>query len=132
MRREWFDFPRERVHVGAAFMHEVSIMAEAVRLADNAAASAGAPRVVKLHLRIGTLSGVVPDALRFAFDVVSRDTRVAGATLEIETVPAIGWCTACQAEFSGADFVNECPRCHQVSGELRRGREMEIAAVELD
>jgi hydrogenase nickel incorporation protein HypA/HybF len=113
-------------------MHEVSIMAEALRMAEDAAKSAGASRVLKLRLRVGSLSGVVPDALRFAFDVVGADTLAAGATLEIEPVPAACWCATCRAEFECADFFNECPRCHNFSGELRRGRELEIASVEMD
>ena len=111
-------------------MHEVSIMTEALRLATDAAQAAGATRVRKLRLRIGSLSGVVPDSLRFAFDVVCHGTMAEGATLEIEVVPAACWCATCQAEFECDSFFNECPRCHDVSGELRRGREMEIADVE--
>ena len=112
-------------------MHEVSIMTEALRIAMDAAKSAGATRILKLRLRIGSLSGVVPESLRFAFDVVIQDTLAEGAQLEIEAVQAACWCQTCQAEFECADFFNECPRCHNVSGELRRGREMEIADVEL-
>jgi len=112
-------------------MHEVSIMAEALRMAVDAAKSANASRVLKLRLRIGTLSGVVPEAMQFAFDVVCRDTMAENARLEIETVPAAGWCATCETEFECADFFSECPRCHNVSGELRRGREMEIADVEI-
>ena len=113
-------------------MHEVSIMTEALRMAEDAAQTAGAGRVLKLRLRVGSLSGVVPDALRFAFDVVRENTLAANATLEIEAVPAACWCAACQAEFECADFFNECPRCHQPGGDLRRGRELEIAAVEVE
>ncbi|HEX9047944.1 MAG TPA: hydrogenase maturation nickel metallochaperone HypA [Verrucomicrobiae bacterium] len=112
-------------------MHEVSIMIEALRLADDAAKNAGASRVRKLRLRIGALSGVVPEALRFAFDVARENTLAAQATLEIESVPAACWCPACRMEFPSADFYGECPRCHQPSGELRQGREMEIADVEV-
>jgi hydrogenase nickel incorporation protein HypA/HybF len=113
-------------------MHEVAIMEEAVRLAADAAQAAGKPRILTLRLRVGTLSGVVPDALRFAFDVVGRNTPAEGATLEIESVPVACWCATCQAEFAGHDFWNECPRCHDLSGDLRRGRELEIASVELE
>jgi hydrogenase nickel incorporation protein HypA/HybF len=110
-------------------MHEVAIMEEAVRMAVEAA---GTRRVRKLSLRVGVLSGVVPDALRFAFDVVGRGTAVEGAGLEIESVPAVCWCAACNMEFESGDLMDECPRCHNVSGDLRRGRELEIAAVELE
>jgi len=113
-------------------MHEVSTMAEAVRMAVESAQASGAVRIISLRLRIGVLSGAVPDAMRFAWDVVSRDTLAAGARLEIESVPGLCWCAECRTEFACADFFNECPRCHNVSGELRRGRELEIASVEIN
>ena len=113
-------------------MHEVSIMVEAVRMAVETAQASGARRVTGLRLRVGTFSGAVPEAMRFAWDVVRRDTLAAEAWLEIESVPAACWCATCQAEFACTDFLSECPRCHDVSGELRRGRELDIAAVELE
>lgn len=113
-------------------MHEVSIMAEAVRMAVDSAQAAGAGRITGLRLRVGALSGAAPDAMRFAWDVVSRDTIAEGARLEIEPVPAAVWCATCRAEFECADFLDECPRCHNVSGELRRGRELDIASVEMN
>jgi hydrogenase nickel incorporation protein HypA/HybF len=111
-------------------MHEVGIMQEAVRMAIETARSRNASQVHRLRLRVGAMSGAVPDALQFAFEVVCRDTIAAGARLEIEPVPAACWCAPCQAEFVCEDFINECPRCHTLSGELRRGRELDLASVE--
>lgn len=113
-------------------MHEVGIMTEAVRMASESAQAAGAKHVTVLKLRIGALSGVVPEAMQFAWDVVRRDTMLATARLEIEAVAPVCWCATCQAEFDCKDFLSECPRCHDLSGDLRRGRELEIAAVELE
>jgi len=112
-------------------MHELSLMEEAVRMAVATARESGGRRVLSLRLRIGEMSGVVPDAMQFAFDIVCRDTIAAGATLEIEPVPATCWCAACEREFPQAELSCECPACHNFSGELRRGRELEIAAVEI-
>jgi hydrogenase nickel incorporation protein HypA/HybF len=112
-------------------MHEVGIIQEAVRMALEAAKTSGASRVHGLRLRVGTMSGVVPDALRFGFDLVCRGTLAEGATLDIESVPAACWCVACAAEFECEDFINECPRCHELSQELRRGRELDLASVEM-
>ncbi len=53
-------------------MHEVSIMTEALRMAVDAAHADGAARILKLRLRIGSLSGVVPESMQFAFDVVCQ------------------------------------------------------------
>ena len=55
-------------------------MEDAVRMAVDAAKKAGASRVLALRLRVGTLSGAVPEALRFAFDVVCRGTIAEGAS----------------------------------------------------
>jgi hydrogenase nickel incorporation protein HypA/HybF len=111
-------------------MHEVSIMTEAVRLAVAAAQAAGARQITSLRLRVGTLSGAAPEALTFAWDIVRRDTLAECARLEIETIPATGWCATCRAEFAAADFLGECPRCHEPGGPLQHGRELEIAAVD--
>jgi len=111
-------------------MHELSIMTEAVRLAVDAAEAAGAVRITGLRLRVGELSGAVPEAMQFAWDVVRRGTTASDAWLEIERVPAAAWCRTCQSEFECADFFVECPRCHEPSTELRQGRELEIDAVE--
>jgi len=37
-----------------------------------------------VRIRVGALSGVVPDALTFAFDVAADGSRLAGARLDIE------------------------------------------------
>lgn len=113
-------------------MHEVSIMTEAMRMAVESAQAAGAGCITGLRLRVGKLSGAAPEAMTFAWDVVRQNTMASTATLTIETVPAAGWCAVCQTEFECEDFFNECPRCHNISDELRRGRELEIASVEMN
>jgi hydrogenase nickel incorporation protein HypA/HybF len=49
-------------------MHELSIMQSALDQVLEKARQAGASRVHAIRLRIGALSGVVPDALQFAFE----------------------------------------------------------------
>ncbi len=112
-------------------MHEVGIMQEALRMAVETAEAKAAGRITRLRLRVGAMSGVVPEALRFAFELVSRQTMAEGAELEIETVPAACWCATCEADFECVDFLNECPRCHSLSSDLRRGRELELASLEI-
>lgn len=107
-------------------------MAEAVRIAVETAEFAGARAVTSIKLRVGSLSGAVPEAMHFAWDIVRSQTIAEHATLEIEPVPATGWCAACQIEFACESVLHECPRCHELSGELRRGHELEIAAVEIE
>lgn len=107
-------------------------MAEAVRLAVEEARARGAQRVAALRLRVGALSGVVPEALEFAFDLVTAGTPAAGARLEVERVAARWRCPRCRAEYESMDVWSACPRCENAPGELLQGRELELVSIELD
>jgi hydrogenase nickel incorporation protein HypA/HybF len=113
-------------------MHELSIMQCALDQVLERARQAGAVRVHAIRLRIGALSGVVPDALQFAFEVLADGTPAQGAQLLIEDVPARFWCAACAREFESPDRLSRCPDCSSFSGDLRAGREMELASLEIE
>jgi len=112
-------------------MHEFSLMQSALETAAQKTRAAGATQIHRLKLRVGTLSGVVPEALSSAFIALKNESPAAGAELEIEEVPAVCWCPDCAAEFETEDWKYECPRCHQPSGDLRRGKELELASLEI-
>jgi len=120
-----------RILVFANVMHEFSIMQAALETAGEKTRAAGATQIHRLTLRVGALSGVVPEALRFAFEALKDKSPAATAEMEIVAVPAVGWCAGCAAEFAVAEMNYECPRCHRPSGELRRGKEMELASLEI-
>lgn len=113
-------------------MHEVGIAKEAVDAAIEHAAKAGATRVLKIKLRIGALSGVVPEALEFAFEVVTRDTAAAGAAFEYEWVPVRCHCATCDTDFEPEGYVYECPECGMPSWDLRGGKELDLMTVEAE
>ena len=107
-------------------------MQSALDMALEQARKAGAIHVKSVRLRIGALSGVVPEALQFAFEALAPGTLAEGAELAIENVPARFWCGGCAREFQANDMFAECPNCHQPSGDLRAGRELELASLEID
>src|ERR1041384_443798 len=107
-------------------------MDTALTVALDQARKAGASRVLVVRLRIGALSGVVPEALEFAFEALRPDTMADGAQLAIERVPARFWCGACNHEFQSDTMYPDCPDCQRPSGDLRAGREMELASLEIE
>ncbi len=107
-------------------------MENALNIACQEAEKAGARRLVSIRLRIGTLSGVVPEALQFAFEALVPGTMAEGAQMSIERVNARYWCRDCQQEFAACDLFADCPNCHTPSAELRAGREMEVASLEIE
>ena len=112
-------------------MHELSLMQSALEIAMDHAGQAGAQRIVSITLRIGAMSGVVAEALEFAFDVLKADTIADQARLEIQTVPIMCRCPRCDLDFEAADIVFVCPTCGSRSADVRSGREMELASMEV-
>jgi len=62
-------------------MHELSLAEHLVELALEAAPG---ERVLSLHLRVGTLSCVAPEPLRFCFALAAEGTCLQGARLDID------------------------------------------------
>tara|TARA_R110002049_G_scaffold285698_4_gene466948 strand:- start:66130 stop:66498 length:369 start_codon:yes stop_codon:yes gene_type:complete len=113
-------------------MHELSIATSLIELASEHARDAGAERIQAITLRIGTLSCVHQDALQFSFELVSKDTMLEGATLHIVQVPVTIFCAACEKEVQLAGIQSfRCPSCDTPSGDIRKGRELEIESIEI-
>jgi hydrogenase nickel incorporation protein HypA/HybF len=114
-------------------VHELGLTRAVVQAVGKAAERAGAGGVEAVGLRVGSLSGAVPDALLGAWPIAAAGTLVAGARLEIETVQAAIWCSGCEAEqVVDQFFALKCPVCATPSGQLVRGREFEVAYADLD
>lgn len=112
-------------------MHEVGIMESALDAIRREAAQHRATHVGRVVLRVGAISGVEPEALRFAFSAVTPGSIAEGAELEIQVVPARAHCKTCCADFViESGFIFACPRCQALSGDVRSGRELELARLE--
>jgi hydrogenase nickel incorporation protein HypA/HybF len=112
-------------------MHELSLMEEVRRLALQELEHHGGGRLRALTLRIGSLAGVDPEALRFAWEVVMEEPPTTNARLTIERVEARAFCGPCAREFPCPDGLAVCPLCGAISRELRGGRELELASLEI-
>jgi hydrogenase nickel incorporation protein HypA/HybF len=91
-------------------MHEVGIARNVIDAAVAAVPDGGTLSGVTVS--VGPMSGVVPDSLRFGFEVASAGTPAEGAELEIVEVPLVTHCNACGAESETDDVaVLRCPQC---------------------
>ena len=119
-------------------MHEAGIavnLIEAVQ--QRLAAEPGVPphalpsRVSVIHVRVGELSGVSPDALDFAFECLAATTPLAGARLVFDLVPLILACDACGQQSPVEDLVFRCGVCGSESTRIVSGRELEVRTLDL-
>ena len=114
-------------------MHELSIATALVEQAEQVARRHGDARVAAVRVRVGELAGVVPDALRFSFQLARQGTAVGAALLLVEDVPGVARCAPCDTTFAvGTPPFLWCPQCDTPTSAVVSGRELEITAVELD
>lgn len=104
-------------------------MLEVLDEAARQARAHGGTVIQLIHLRVGTLSGVVPEALEFAFQALKAGTPAADAHLEIEPVPARARCRRCGLEFALDEPALPCPTCAGWDTELVCGRELELTRL---
>lgn len=67
-------------------MHELSIALSMIELASEEVDRRGGGRVTALHLKVGSLSGVVKEALTFSYEIACQGTPLEGSQLVIEEV----------------------------------------------
>jgi hydrogenase nickel incorporation protein HypA/HybF len=108
-------------------MHELALVEDMVAAVTE---RVGPARVVRLQLTIGVLSGVVPESLRFCFEVCARGGALAAARLEIIEVMGRGRCRACGADVELPTPIALCA-CGSADLQVRQGHELRISEVEV-
>ncbi|MDX2037171.1 MAG: hydrogenase maturation nickel metallochaperone HypA [Isosphaeraceae bacterium] len=112
-------------------MHEASLIHSLLSMAIDHARADGAARIATIGIRVGELSGVVADALKFAFDAATIEGSAKGSVLEIEYVPARVRCASCRTAYHPAEIPWTCPECSAIGGDLVGGRELELSFLEV-
>jgi len=113
-------------------MHELAITSSLLRIALDKAGEAGATRIGSIKLRIGRLSGYVPEAVELNFRMLAPGTMAEGAALEIQWVPLRCRCKICGREHDATPDDCSCPSCHAADFIITGGREMFIESIEVE
>lgn len=113
-------------------MHELSLTQSIIELAIDHARRENAKTILCLTVEIGALSGVMAEAVSFAFDVCSQDTIAQGARLEIRHIPGLGRCLVCHEQTTMETLSYVCPLCGSLALETLQGQEMKFIEMEVD
>ncbi|HSE07089.1 MAG TPA: hydrogenase maturation nickel metallochaperone HypA [Nocardioidaceae bacterium] len=108
-------------------MHELAITQSVV---ETVLRHTGTQRVTLVRLQVGRLTGVVPEAMEFCFELATEGTPLHGATLEIERPVGHARCRTCQDDFDLPDLIALCP-CGSADVEIVNGRELQVLSVDV-
>ena len=113
-------------------MHEMSIAQSVLDIAFREMEQRAATKLRKIKISIGEFSGVVKEALEFAFEVLGPDTPASGAEIEIEVLPLTAECPDCGPATCRLNDLNlTCPGCGGTV-RLTGGREMRVDYLDLE
>jgi hydrogenase nickel incorporation protein HypA/HybF len=113
-------------------MHELSIAQGILDIIFHAVPEEQRSRVRIVRLRVGELSGVVPDSLDFSFTAITADTPLAASRLDMEEIPYRVHCRTCDATERCEPGLRPCPRCGGIDTEIVSGLELQVTEIELE
>ncbi|HMA53588.1 MAG TPA: hydrogenase maturation nickel metallochaperone HypA [Acidobacteriota bacterium] len=113
-------------------MHELSLVSSVFEVLEEKAREHGAVRVTRVVLRIGVMSGAVPDLLESAFETFKKGTIAETARLEIVVVPVRLRCPECGGEAVREDTDFSCAGCGSRRVEIVEGRDLIVETIELE
>ncbi len=113
-------------------MHELSIVASLFEILEEKAKEQKAKKILSVKLKVGALSGVVPEFLETAFDIYKKDTIAAESILKIEEVPLKIRCQQCGTEIVKDDLVFICEKCDSRELKTLSGTELLLEKIEME
>jgi len=113
-------------------MHEMGIAEQIIEVAVSSIPDdLKKMPVERINLKLGQMSSVVPDSLRFCFEILSKETPLAGAKLNIEEIPVVVRCRKCNIEWAINKPVFVCKKCKSGSIEIISGKELDLISIEV-
>ncbi len=110
----------------------MSIAAAVLETLRAEAANHSGARVARAGLRIGELSGVEPESLRFCLETLVTGSDLDPLAFDFELCPWTRRCRACAAAFRVIEWNPACPTCGSADTEAAGGDQMELTYLELE
>jgi hydrogenase nickel incorporation protein HypA/HybF len=111
-------------------MHEMSIAQSILDIIFQESQNHKVSRVLSVSLKLGELSAVQSESLRFCFELLSKGTLAEGAKLDIEQVQVTCQCQECGSKFAVQELVFTCPSCNSPKLDMLSGRELSVESFE--
>lgn len=111
-------------------MHEAVLAQNLVKIVRDAF-QGHEGSIKRIHVSVGVLSGILPEALTFAFEVVKRGTLLQNAQLCLIPVPVKAQCRTCGFLFSPQNFPCACPQCNATTLRIVEGEDFTVVDMEL-
>lgn len=111
-------------------MHEVSVAQSLIQAAADHVPDG--KYLQNVHVTIGPLSGVSPDALEFCFSAVAKDMGYDSAKISITLIPARFECQSCHETYESESVYDSCPSCQSLERITLSGDRFSLDAIDVE
>lgn len=114
-------------------MHELPITQSIVRISVEEAEKHNAKSVKEIKIKVGELSGLVPECIQYYYDLLSKGTIAEGAVIKMEKVLMNIKCKDCgyTVELKKAE-EHKCAACGSSNVKIEGGNEFYIESMEIE
>lgn len=113
-------------------MHEFGIGEELVKAVLEEMGRLTPPQILhSVRVVVGAMRQVLPENLRLAYEIQTRDTPAAGSSLEITVVPATALCGDCGWQGGLNDLPYLCHECGTTNLQILQGMELYLAGLQV-
>ena len=111
-------------------MHEFSIIQNIIEIVTETALQNRVRQVLSVEIEIGAASGVIRQAMEFAWEAAGKNDLLKNSILKIKEIPLAAVCQTCKNAYSPDEIYDPCPFCGEISPEITSGKELRILAIE--
>jgi hydrogenase nickel incorporation protein HypA/HybF len=112
-------------------MHEMSVAQSIVDIVLDTMKQHNVSDVRRVRIQLGELSGVIPYALTFGLDFLTKDTPLEETEFVYEKIPIKARCRNCKCEFIVKELEFICPECQKKELDTLSGTELKIIDMEV-
>lgn len=111
-------------------MHELGIVFHIIKSVEEVGEKNNLHRVSNVTLELGEVSGVIDTYLQDCWKwAVGRSALLLGASLTLETLPAVTLCESCGQTYPTVTHGRICPHCQSEKTHLVTGNEINIKEI---
>ncbi|KAJ53362.1 hydrogenase nickel incorporation protein HypA/HybF [Clostridium tetanomorphum] len=110
-------------------MHELSLTQSIVKICIEEGNKNNLKKIEEIRLKVGELSGIVPQCIQYYFDIISKDSILQGAEIKVERIPIEIQCRDCN-NICVMEKINFCcPNCNSFNIKILKGNEFYIDSI---
>lgn len=110
-------------------MHELTVAQNIIELAEEVAEREKVSSIKEMDIEIGILSGVVPDALEFALEMIRKNTKLENTEIHFTKIEGRVVCRNCGFQFDTNDLLVICTECSHSGFNIIDGKQLRIKSL---